>query len=214
MKTHLVDWVRDHDDRWSFVVLYVGGAILLSIFTNLFWVAMLMAANFLLKVYRNRLVGKPHPVLSSLWQIKLDLTLILFSLALSLYTGQMMAALGLSQAARAGQAVRGIQMATRFGLIERALKVFFMTVDDFARLIGAIAKAIRSKKAVKIDITPEMIPEPEVSEPDRPWEKWGKADVFTFLFGGICVTLILLAPALTDLDPAAVAAHIVTELSP
>lgn len=214
MKTHLIDWVREHDDRWSFVVLYVGGAILLSVFTNLFWVAMLMGCNFMLKVYRNRLVGKPHPVLSSLWQIKLDLTLIVFSLTLSLYSGQFMAALGLSQAARAGQAVRGLQMATRFGLIERALKVFFMTVDDFARLIGAIAKAVRSKKAVQVNITPEMLPEPEADEPDRPWEKWGRGDVFTFLFGGICVTLLLLAPALTGLDPAVVVAHIVTELSP
>lgn len=214
MKQNLIDWVRDHDDRWSFVALYVGGAIILSVFTNLFWVSMLMAGNFLLKVYRNRLVGKPYPVLSSLWQIKLDIALILFSLALGLYTGELIAALGLSQAARAGQAVRGLQMATRFGLIERALKVVLMTVDDFARLVGAIAKALRNKKNATVRITSEMVPEPEADEPDRPWEKWGKGDVFTFLFGGICVTLILLAPTLTGLDPAVVVTHIVTELSP
>lgn len=208
-----VNWIREHDDRWSFVLLYVGGAILLSVFTNLFWVTMLMTGNFFLKLYRNTLVGKPQPLLSSLWQVKLDISLVIFAVMLGLYAEHVFAALGLSQAARAGQAVRGIQMATRFGLIERGLKVFLLTIDDQARLVNAIVKA-RRKKQGQIEVTPEMIPEPEAHEPDRPWKKWGKGDVFTFVFAGVCFTLVLLAPFILGLEPGEVAMHIIMQLSP
>lgn len=207
------NWIKDHDDRWSFVILYVGGAVALSILTNLFCVVLLMTGNFFLKAYRNYLVGKPAIFRTSLWQVKLDISLVLFALVIGLYADHVFAALGLSQAARAGQAVRGLQLATRFGIIERGLKVFLMTIDDQARLINAVAKARRKKKAA-IDITPDMIPEPEANEPAYPWEKWGKGDIFTFVFGGTCATLILSAPLAMEVSMADVLNSIIMQLSP
>jgi len=209
----LKDWIKDHDDRWSFVLLYVGGAILLSVFLNLFWVVMLMAGNFCLKVYRNFLVAKPQPFLTSLWQVKLDIGLIFFALAIGLYADHIFAALGLSQAARAGQAVRGLQMATRFGVIERGLKVFFMTIDDQARLVNAIVKA-RSKKKSRVDIPEEAIPEPEAHLPSYPWKRWGKGDIFSVTFGLTCVGLIAAAPWILDMPPMEIGHLILWQLKP
>lgn len=208
----LRNWVREHDDRWSFVILYVGGAVALSLFTNLFWVMMLMAGNFILKIYRNYLVDKPLPVLTSLWQVKLDISLIFFAIVIGLYAEHVFAALGLSQAARAGQAVRGIQMATRFGIIERGLKVFLMTIDDQARLVNAVVKARRKKQDVEVPV--EAIPEPEASEPSYPWRKWGKGDVFTFAFGGVCITLILLSPWITGVSAEQAMDTILQQIAP
>ncbi len=79
------NWIRDHDDRWSFVILYVGGAVALSVFMNLFWVILLMTGNFCLKIYRNYLVAKPLPVLTSLWQVN-SISASSFSPSLSGYT--------------------------------------------------------------------------------------------------------------------------------
>lgn len=210
---HIKDWIRDHDDRWSFTFLYIGGAIALSVFTNLFWVVMLMACNFLLKIYRNYLVAKPAVFRTALWQVKLDISLILLALVIGLYAEHVFAALGLSQAARAGQAMRGVQMAARFGIIERGLKVFLMTVDDQARLVNAVMKA-RRKRQTDINITPEMIPEPEAAEPAFPWRVWGKGDIFTFAFGGTCAALILLAPSITGMAYPELAAAILKQLHP
>lgn len=207
------DWIRDHDDRWSFVILYVGGAVALSVFMNLFWVIMLMAGNFCLKIYRNYLVGKPRPFLTSLWQVKLDIGLIFFALVIGLYADHIFAALGLSQAARAGQAMRGLQMATRFGVIERGLKVFFMTIDDQARLVNAVVKARRKKQRL-VDIPAEAIPEPEAQEPAYPWRYWGKGDIFSVTFGLVCASLVLSAPWVLDSSAQEIAGKILLQLSP
>lgn len=209
----LKDWIKDHDDRWSFVFLYVGGAVALSVFMNLFWVAMLMAGNFCLKSYRNYLVAKPRPLLTSLWQVKLDIGLVFFALVIGLYADHIFAALGLSQAARAGQAVRGLQMVTRFGVIERGLKVFFLTIDDQARLVNAVVKA-RKKKRQTVAIPDEAIPEPEAHEPAYPWKYWGKGDIFSVGFGLVCLSLIFAAPLMLGLAPGEVAGHILRQLTP
>ena len=193
--------------------LYVGGAVALSVFMNLFWVILLMAGNFLLKIYRNYLVAKPRPILTSLWQVKLDIGLIFFALAIGLYADHVFAALGLSQAARAGQAVRGLQMVTRFGVIERGLKIFFMTIDDQARLVNAVVKA-RKKKRQLVAIPDEAIPEPEAHEPSYPWKSWGKGDIFSVAFGLTCLSFILAAPLVLGSSADSVADNILWQLKP
>ncbi len=210
----LRNWIKDHDDRWSFVILYVGGAVCLSVFLNLFWVVMLMTGNFFLKLYRNYLLMLPRPLLTSLWQVKLDIALVIFALMIGIYAEHVFAALGLSQAARAGQAVRGLQMATRFGLIERGLKVFLMTIDDQARLINAVVKARKKKHGVNIVVPEDALPEPEEDDIRLPWKKWGKGDVFSFAFGGVCLLLISAAPLLIDHSYHEIFGNIVRQLHP
>lgn len=180
---------------------------------NLFWVILLMTGNFCLKIYRNYLVAKPLPFLTSLWQVKLDIGLIFFALVIGLYADHIFAALGLSQAARAGQAVRGLQMVTRFGVIERGLKVFFMTIDDQARLVNAVVKA-RKRKRNLVAIPDEAVPEPEAHEPAYPWKSWGKADVFSVAFAMTCLSLILASPLILGVSAGAIADSILAQLTP
>lgn len=209
----LKDWIRDHDDRWSFVILYVGGAVALSVFMNLFWVVLLMTGNFCLKIYRNYLVEKPLPVLTSLWQVKLDIGLIFFALVIGLYADHIFSALGLSQAARAGQAVKGLQMVTRFGVIERGLKVFFMTIDDQARLVNAVVKARKRKRSI-VAVPEDALPEPEAHEPSYPWKSWGKGDVFSVSFGLVCFALILASPLILGVPAGEIVDSISGQLTP
>ena len=209
----LKEWIKEHDDRWSFVILYVGGAVCLSVFLNLFWVVMLMTGNFFLKLYRNYLLAFEKPLLTSLWQVKLDIALVIFALMIGIYAEHVFAALGLSQAARAGQAVRGLQMATRFGLIERGLKVFLMTIDDQARLVNAVVKA-RKKKKGQIVVPEAALPEADDGYNGLPWKQWSKGDVFSFAFGGICLALICGAPLLIDHSYDEIFGNIVRQLHP
>ncbi len=206
------DWIYDHDDRWSFTILYVGGAILLSIYLNLFWVAMLMLVNFALKLTRNFMIVAPRPVLLAIWQIKLDIALIAFAITITLYAEHVFAILGISRLARAGQAMRGAHLAARFGVIKRGLRVLFLIVDDLARLVHAFVRAIRKQKTlVNID---EHILEEITPHPTEPWTNPQKGDFFSIGFGTLCLLLILMAPLLTGIPFIDIAAQVAHELSP
>lgn len=141
------DWLDFHDDRWTFMLLYIGGSVLLSIFASLFWVAMMVVAHFLLELFRHRAMKPGAALLHALWHLKLDVALIVFALVLALYGDTIFAALGLGQAARAGQAVRGMQIATRFAILERGIRVFLLTVDDLARVVRVVVKMITGRKS-------------------------------------------------------------------
>jgi hypothetical protein len=59
--TAAAHWIREHDDRLSFVVFYISGAIILSIVLNLFWVMMLMLGHFILEIFRGYLIRAERP---------------------------------------------------------------------------------------------------------------------------------------------------------
>jgi hypothetical protein len=206
--TRVLRWVREHDDRLSFVVLYVGGAIALSIWLNLFWVAMLMLCHFFLEILRGRLVDAEQPVLHALWEVKLDIALLLFALVVALYSEQVLALLGLGQAARAGQAARGIQAVARFGIVERALRIVVLTMDDMARLVQAVIRLQRN------GAEPASVPAEVQHEGTPPAAVLGKSDVASLVFAGACLLLILSAPSLTGATAAEVGTQILVELSP
>jgi hypothetical protein len=198
-------WVRDHDDRLSFVLLYIEGAIALSVWLNLFSVAMLMLGHFGLEVFRARLLKMERPVLQALWEVKLDIGLLLFALVVALYADQVLAVLGLGQAARAGQAARGLQVVAKFGIVERALRILVLTMDDIARLVQAIVK-FRNK-----GVDSEPMPAPTSPPPEAPNSV---ADVMSLAFTGACLLLIVFTPTLTGAAPAEVATQLLLELSP
>lgn len=217
IKNNIVTWVRDHDERWSFIAVYILGAIALSVFMNLFWVMMLAACHALLKTTRNVIVGQPSPLLSALWQIKLDIALLLFAIVIAVYSQHLFAALGL------GQAARGAAIATRFGIIERGLKVFLMTIDDQARLVGAAIRLARRRtnKEKEDGVIPDMAVvvaesgiDPEPYTHVLPWTSIGKGDYFAIIFGILCVTLLATAPALIDITAAETWQTILREISP
>ena len=207
--THALAWIREHDDRISFVVLYIGGAIALSIWLNLFWVVMLMLGHFALEIVRGHLLEARRPLAHALWEVKLDIALVLFALVVALYSDFVLGLLGLGQAARAGQAARGLQAAARFGVIERALRVVVLTADDALRLVQA-AFRLRNRSAAPQPSLAAV--ETVASVPDEPGIEAG--DIASLAFGALCLLLLLLAPQITGTTPEAVAAQLLHEISP
>lgn len=208
--TRAWDWIREHDDRLSFVVLYIGGAIALSIWLNLFWVAMLMLAHFGLEVVRGRLLGAERPLLHALWEVKLDIALVLFALVVALYSDYVLGLLGLGQAARAGQAVRGVQAAARFGVVERALRIVVLTSDDLLRLVQAVLK-FRSKAASDASPVAEHAAAATAQAPEA---GLSAGDIASLSFGALCLALILLAPNVLGASPEEIGSRLMHEISP
>lgn len=218
MPTPVKRWVKDHDERWSFILVYVGAAIILSVYANLFWVVLLMLGHYGLEVWRHYVIEVKKPLLTALWHVKLDIALVLFALVIALYAELVMAALGLGQAARAGQAVRGAQMLTRFAIIERGLRIFFLTIDDIARIGLIVWKVMKGKngesKRDMEDARAQLQEEEERIHPEAKSGKLTKGDIFSLTFGTLCLALILAAPWITGLGVYETALKIITELSP
>jgi len=204
----VLKWIEDHDDRLSFVILYIGGAVALSILLNLFWVIMLMLGHFALEIVRGHLLGARRPLAHALWEVKLDIALVLFALVVAIYSDHVLALLGLGQAARAGQAARGLQAAARFGVIERTLRIVVLTADDAFRLVQAALK-LRSRSTATA--TPALAPTAAIASGNR---SIGTGDIVSLGFGALCLVLILLAPEIIGTTSDAVASQILHEVSP
>lgn len=134
----MVRWIVNHDQSWLFVILYVGLAVVLSVWVSLFWLLFLAGAHFALEWVRHTLLRGEHGVtvpLNALWEVKLDLALVLAAVALALYMDVIFGVLGLQSAARAGAALRaGGKLAPRVAGWERLIRGFFLTLDDLANV--------------------------------------------------------------------------------
>jgi len=218
MPDSLKNWINDHDERWSFILLYVGTAIVLSVYASLFWVALLMLSHLGLEIWRHYIIKAPNAFASALWEVKLDIALILFAFVITIYGDMVMAVLGIGQAARAGQAVRGAQMLTRFAVIERALRIFFLTVDDITRvaLIGwKVVKGKKSKINQELEEARQILKEEEKKLHAADDEgKLSKGDIFSLGFGAMCILLLCLSPLIMDISIAEAFRVILNELRP
>ena len=216
MRSAIHNWVKEHDDRWSFILLYVGGSVLLSVFLNLFWVILLMGANLILKIVRNLLIHLPMPFFHALWQIKLDLALILLSLLFTIYADQIFAALGLAQVARVGQVTRGAQLATRAGAIQRGIRILMMTMDDMTRIARILIKSLFSGGGKALAATGHELEEAFMEDAGdiAPWRNPAKGDVFSLGFAGFCILMIALSPVLTHKTATDIGAQLALAVSP
>ncbi len=165
----LRDWVRHHDESWIFVVVYLGLAVGLSVFVSLFWLVVVAGLHFILEIFRQRFyrVGRKSVVLHALWEVKLDVGLVLLALMLVLYIDLVLGILGIQSAARAAAVTRaGARVGTRAAAWERNLRTFLLTVDEMLR-IGHAAVLLRRKR--KEDLARMA------AEPTPPDEDPGKA---------------------------------------
>ena len=210
MRSALHNWIKDHDDRWSFIILYVGGSVILSVFLNLFWVILLMGTNLGLKIVRNLLIDLPMPFFHALWQIKLDLALILLSLLFTLYADQIFATLGLAQVAR------GAQMATRAGAIQRGIRILMMTMDDMTRIARILIKSLFSRGEKSLAATGHELEDAFMEDAGEvaPWRNPAKGDIFSLGFAGFCILMIALSPVLTHKSVLDIGAQLALAVSP
>jgi hypothetical protein len=207
-------WIVNHDDSWLFVAAYIGLAVILSTFISLFWLVAVVGVHFAFEWVRQSQQRKGFgPVLAQvLWELKLDLALVLFALVMSLYLELVLALAGLGAAARMTARSGALtRVLARFPGFQRALRGIILALDD-------VAQAVRSFGRRKPAGSPAPIPEaarPPAAAPASGWAApWRKSDWFTLGFGALCAALILAAPWLTDHTPETVLATFQHELRP
>lgn len=223
MNQKIRNWVDEHDDRWSFIIFYVGLSVLLSIFMNLFWVALLMLAHLALETVRHIMLAMDRPFLRALWCVKLDIALVLLALIIALYSDTVMAALGLGYTARAAQAARSSQLIARFAVVERSLRVVMMTMDDATRLAGAIFRAVSGRRQTVAEaVTSSASPTPRDRDDPAilatrgapPWKNPGRGDWLSLGFGTLCLVLIFTTPIFTSYNYQETLQAIATQFTP
>jgi hypothetical protein len=194
MKQTLMHWIAEHDDRWLFTILYVGLAVVLSIWISLFWLVAVVAVHGLLECVALRQRGARPRLADVIWHLKLDIVLVLFALWIGLYLQTLFGLAGLGPLARTGA-----QAGARFLAWQRALRGVLMTVDDAAQVARAVAMR-RGGTATAVS----------GHDPER----WTRGDRLTLTFGALFLSLIVLAPWLTEHDIASALAAVAADLHP
>lgn len=200
-------WIINHDDSWWFIVPYIGLAVILSIVLSLFWLVMVVLVHVLLELAR-QWMAKPDASIGAvisrtLWEVKLDIGLVLFALVLALYMELALGVLGLGHATRAG-ALAG----SRVLVFQRVLRAILMSLDDMALL----ARAVMARGKGKND---EETEQPEIEVPESGWGgHWSRGDYFSIGFGVISFLLIVFAPIITHHDVETTLETLAQELQP
>ncbi|MFQ3566693.1 MAG: hypothetical protein SNJ59_06810 [Aggregatilineales bacterium] len=208
-------WLIMHDDQWTFIVPYIGLAVLLSVLISLFWLVVVVAVHFALEIARQAYLargagqgGRPLLVAGrALWELKLDLALILFALTLSLYLEVTLGVVGLGAGAR-GAAMAGARVGARFTVIQQVLRGLLLSLDDLAQVVRVL---LRRRKAPSGETAKEADPDDGLALAPI---KSTRGDYTILGFAGVCALLIVAAPLLLDLTPAELLQQIAEEMTP
>jgi hypothetical protein len=204
----LRQWIIEHDERWLFIVLYIGLAVTLSVWISLFWLVAVVAGHGVLEWIRQSHLHQSRRMVlvETLWELKLDIGLVLFALALALYMDLVLGVVGLQSAARLGAAARG---GARFAAWERAIRGVLLSVDDMAQVARAVT--VNRGQADGEEEAPSWM----AASPWGSWQgSWGKGDWIALSLNVLCLLLILVSPLLTAHTPASALATMLTELHP
>lgn len=228
-------WIRDHDEKWLFVVLYLGLAVGLSVFVSLFWLLVVAGLHFLLECIRQgHFWRSPGAVVGhALWEVKLDVGLLLLALTVALYLDVVMGILGLQSVGRAAAVSRaGARIGSRAAAWERNIRTFLLTFDDVARLGQAAFRILGTKgrsrggadggeSGAGAGVTPQApsatAPPAEASfHPAMPaWRgRWGWGDRIGIGLLVAGALFIAAAPVLTQHDAASAVSALAEELRP
>lgn len=205
-------WIEEHDYRWLFVVVYLGLAVVLSVFVSLFWLVLMVGLHFLLECVRHRHPGWGtwRTLGHAAWEVKMDAALVLLAFAAVLYVDVVLGILGVQSAARAATVSRaGVRIASRIAAWERHLRGFLVTVDEMVRIVRAVFM-LRSGPAD--DPLATLAAE---AVPAMPWHgRWKLGDHIALGITTICVLVLVAAPFLTPYSLDAVTERLVAELQP
>ena len=210
------NWIINHDDNRSFIIVYITLAVTLSIALGLFWLCAVVGIHFLFELLRLYFKGEPpgRTIKTALWEVKLDIFLVLFAFVIAVYMDLIFGAAGLSAGARAAAGA-----GARFAGWQRVIRGIIISVDDFALALRAMGRKLSGRKAVTENVTPA---DPELKKDagdDRASQDTAggtltKGDILSLSFGSICVLLLIASPFLTAFSAAEVFQLIVRELHP
>jgi hypothetical protein len=228
----LREWAREHDESWIFVVLYLGLAVGLSVLVSLFWLLVVAGLHFALELVRQAHYreGRKKVFLHALWEVKLDVGLVLLALTLVLYIEVVLGILGIQSAARAAAVTRaGARVGARAAAWERNLRTFLLTFDEMLRVghagvmltrkrMGKKGDAAKAEGATDAASPARVAPAPVRPRPGpRPdaWSgRWKLGDRIGVALVGFGILLIGVAPLLTHHDWGSARSALVEELRP
>lgn len=189
------DWVVRHDESLLFVIGYVTLAVVLSIWISLFWLLVVVFVHFLFEVIRQsaRHKGAGRIAAEALWEVKLDIALVVGALALALYMDVILGILGLRSAGQLTVAARsGARIGMRFSAWEQALRGFFLSIDDAVH----VGRSFFMRKGKQEKKPRQDRPPVEDSSPFLP-RGWTLGDRITLSILFLFLLLIPLAPMFT-----------------
>ena len=220
-------WIVTHDERVLFVVAYITLAVVLSLWISLFWLLVVVGVHVLFELVRQASChcSMKRILLEALWEVKLDLALVLFALALALYMDMVLGVLGLQQAARLGTAARTARAGGRFVVWQRVLRGVALSIDDVfnaGRFIRPMLRLRRREASQGEPTAPDDVAvsaEPEARLPaNAPYSSWRQAwnwgDRLALGLAVGCTALILFSPILTHHTPSTTFQTLAAELHP
>jgi len=210
IKSSVVNWIMNHDDDKAFIITYIGLAVILSIAFGLFWLCMVVGIHFTFELLRQHYTDKPLPAAlrAALWEVKLDIFLVLFAFVIAVYMEVVLGAAGLSAGARA-TATAG----ARFAGWQRVIRAIALSLDDLAQIIRAAGKHISSRQKPGEEST-DTGGHTDNGHMHTEDSGISRADICSLAFGAVCIILIISAPLFTDHTPAGVFTLIAEELHP
>jgi hypothetical protein len=187
-------WILYHDDSRWFVGLYIGLAVVLSIWIGLFWLVAIVGVHLVFEWIR-----QAHPdrcglgaLARAMWEIKLDLALVLFAFALALYLEVIAGAAGLGAGLRVAS-----QAGARAAAWQRVLRGLLLSLDDVAQ-VARVATRGRKGSGAGSAVPTDAQPGSAVNALGGWRGAWSLGDRLTIGFGCGCGLSILLAPMLTE----------------
>jgi hypothetical protein len=220
----LIRWIQTHDESWLFVAMYIGFAVVLSVWLSLFWLVAMVVIHFLLEVIRQSRVYEGWAAVASMasWEIRVDIALLLLAFAVSLYMDLIMAVLGLQSLGRA--AVATSRVGARAVAWQRAVRAVVLGFDDVINGVRAIFLKKGSSGAEEPEVaegdsgetSPGPSSGPSAPQPPLPgWgQRWGFWDRFTMFLATGCLAAMILAPPLSESTYRDAARTLLEELRP
>ncbi len=202
-------WILNHDDSRVFLILYIGLAVVLSIWISLFWLVAVVAVHAAFEIVCERENDRTRTsalLARVIWNLKLDIALIFFALALGVYMDVAMGVVGLSAAGRAG-----VQGGARFAAWQNVLRGFLLSADDAAQVARAVMASKKKKDhPLALDAVDTRL------AIWGGWRRpWTRGDKISLAFGALSILLILSAPLLSaELSPYDVVAALGQDLHP
>lgn len=220
MTDKIYRYILTHDDRWSFIIAYVSLAVILAIAINLFWLVVVVALHGLFEwIKQGALIqDRLAKLCRVLWELKFDIGLVFFGLALEVYMGVILGVAGLGATARAG-----VQAGSRAALWQSILRATLLSVDDAAQVVRLAAAGSSGGTDGSLDILdgPDFEENRPLEGPTDlrgrlgPWVgDWAVGDYLSIGFGVLCVVVIALGPYLTPQDWSEIVAALGAELHP
>jgi hypothetical protein len=205
MTSALKQWIINHDDKKLFTYLYIGSAVVLSIAISLFWLIVVVGIHLGLEAFKQFQIDSHlgFALIRSLWEVLLDIALIIFSFVLVLYLDVVLGAAGIGAAARIGVQTAS-NVGVRFAGFQRAIRGILLSLDDILHISKSFLKSKSEND--------------EDNQEDKKlggWSgSWSAGDLMTVIFLILSFIFLLLAPTLLEESLINVYYKVISELHP